>query len=239
MKKIYLISFLTLFLFSCQNEEFLDTSNDQNLKLKIIDELKSSNYEVHEYSNVAKAYFSTHLMNAHRTINLNETSEIRRQMFKTFDSKEKKKFWELKLYDLLVNNDFNESQVIHILKLFQFCNEKIFIEVDNSLLNSFRDEWTSKAEKIFSKDQVFLIAYSFISPQNITSKTSFNFNTNDCHCLSESRYTCGRVTQVGGGISIEYGSCGGFYCDTTTCCCGFLGAYGCDGNQCSYGGENP
>jgi len=239
MKKLGSLIVLFIIIFSScstENDENLSSSTIADLKATLLKEVQTSP-QFSEFSITADTYFSGQTKSVFEAITESELSQHRKELFSDLTNSEKQNFWEYKLYNLIVENDFNKAQVSHISQLMEIITSSTF-DLRNSNVNDvFENEWTRKAENLFTKDEVFLVAYSLVSFNRSIgpSVTIGSGGGNDCICLQESRYTCARITGVTtSGLDFEYGDCHDSSCETSTSGCGFLALYSCDGAECDF-----
>lgn len=186
-----------------------------------------------------------------------------RVSFSLMPARDRFQVWQDHLQLKLAQADVSSLKWKLISELIQYNSEAFYEDGKNDkkeiAVTLFAVKWLTRAESVFSRQEIYELAFS-INPVSreesylaanfagtATSVTRLDQNVSpyndekypDCVCAVGSNYTCPYTTYYhttyGDQMVLNYGSCsynGSRPCDTEGGC-GFLGWQLCDGNTCS------
>lgn len=209
MKKIFCIVFSIIILLSCEKEELIYSCDPE------INAIVKSG--ISEFSKESLSEY------------LDYDISLQRAIYRGFTPEKKRLFWLEKIDSVLMNTDFMELEIAHVLKLRSHITLGFFNEgLRDSLIvkerEDFRDRWISYANDklLWDISRIAFLTNSLyfdetryeliITEQKEMTLKSLSF---DCSCSTESDY-CGGQTCNPGGCSVKSG-------------CGWFRQYDCNG----------
>ncbi|MES2276868.1 MAG: bacteriocin fulvocin C-related protein [Bacteroidota bacterium] len=130
--------------------------------------------------------------------------------------------------------NFTPQQKLLTVELIAFLTPQLFDKPDLGGAASFREQWLTKAKKIFTADQIKDLAYNIYSSTDQKAQLSVNQEgpkLNKCNCNTGSNYSCGGATFCPNDF--DHADCR----DPSSWGCGFVGLWACD-NLCVTPGES-
>jgi hypothetical protein len=188
--------------------------------------------------------------------NLPNAAEMR-IAFIELTSAEKASFWK---YNIKKNiPGMTPSQKTIVMDLYQKLSPAVYENgtSDNITFKTlFVPDWLKKAETIFSKSKIWEMFY-FLEGEQIAGTINSSYSLDqvpqsqiaaydesapNCLCNIGSSYSCKKreisVGTSGANIKEIYGSCtysrNAYVCDRDDYGCGFMSAWACNGNLCTY-----
>jgi hypothetical protein len=188
---------------------------------------------------------------------LNSTSE-RRVAFEMLTASDKASFWKYHINKKIPSLTNSQKKMVN--EVYKYISANLYDNTTNDHIiftTSVVPNWLKKAEEVFTKDKIFDLFYFMEGElKEVIKRTGSNASMRtelidpkydesapDCICNIGSSYTCKKTTISAGfpsGVTVTttYGSCSYSYnnavCDYDSYGCGYLMAWACNGNQCTY-----